>query len=159
MKLSDSKSADFEGRGEDSASSTANEQSIAAVPRSGRSRRSAKYRFAAPNQCCRDQMCDKLNTLTAVPLTGSVCSISEEEFVQINMMVDSGATETIMTESDLQGVIDITEGVQCKRGQHYQCANGSKIPNLGERKILGWTEEDGQKGITAQVCGVTQTIC
>ena len=78
--------------------------------------------------------------------------------MQINMMVDSGATETVMTESDLDGVIDITEGVQCKRGQQYQCANGTKNPNLGERKFLGWTEEEGQKGITAQVCGVTQNL-
>jgi len=74
------------------------------------------------------------------------------------MMVDSGATETVMTEADLDGVIDVTEGVAFKRGQHYQCANGQKIPNLGERKFLGWTEEEGKKGITAQVCDVTQNL-
>jgi len=130
----------------DSVDSALSELPIAAVPRKGRSRRSGQTRFCAPNACCKDEKCEKLNTLTAVPLTGSVCSISEEEFVQINMMVDSGATETVMTETDLDGVIDITEGVQCKRGQHYQCANGSNNPNLGERKFLGWTEEDGQKG-------------
>ena len=76
----------------------------------------------------------------------------------MDMMVDSGATETVTTEECLEGVIDISEGAACKRGQRYECANGSQIPNLGERKFLGWTEEDGQKGITAQVCGVTQNL-
>jgi hypothetical protein len=144
--------------GENSAETPLREPPLAAVPRKGRSRRIGQTKFCTPDACCKDEKCEKLNTLTAVPLTGSVCSISDEEFVQINMMVDSGATETVMTETDLEGVIDITEGVQCKRGQHYQCANGSKIPNLGERKFLGWTEEDGQKGITAQVCSVTQNL-
>ena len=87
-------------------------------------------RFVAPNPCCEKESCRKLNTLTAVPLAGSVCSISEEEFVQVNIMVDSGATETVMTDTDLEGVIDITECAACKRGQRYECANGSKIPNL-----------------------------
>ena len=78
--------------------------------------------------------------------------------MQVDMMVDSGATETVMTENCLEGVIDISEGDACKRGQHYECANGSQIHDLGERKFLGWTEEDGQKAVIAQVCAVTKNL-
>ena len=93
-----------------------------------------------------------------MPLAGSVCSVSDEEFVQVDMMVDSGATETVMAERCLDGVIDISEGAALKRGIHYECANGTQIPNLGERKFLGITEEQGRRAVTAQVCAVTKNL-
>ena len=123
-----------------------------------KSRQKAKTRFAAPNACCSDQGCKTLNPLTIVPISGSACSVSEEEFVEVEMMVDSGATETVMSEKCLDGVIEISEGAAFKRGQHYECANGSQIPNLGERKFLGITEEQGRKAVAAQVCAVTKNL-
>ncbi len=42
----------------------------------------------------------------------------------IELAVDSGATETVMAESTLSAVIDITEGGACKRGVTYEVANG-----------------------------------
>ncbi len=33
-----------------------------------------------------------------------------------------------------------------------------EIPNLGERKFLGFTEEGGVKGMTAQICAVNKTL-
>ena len=63
-----------------------------------------------------------------------------------------------MSERFLEGVIDIQEGAALKRGQHYECANGSQIPNLGERKFLGITEEQGQRAVTAQICAVTKNL-
>lgn len=123
-----------------------------------REKKRTKTRFMTGNSCCKEESCPKLNPLTIVPLPGSVCSVSEEEFVQVDMMVDSGATETVMTEKCLEGVIDISEGAAFKRGQHYECANGSQIPNLGERKFLGITEEEGQRAVTAQICAVTKNL-
>ena len=73
-------------------------------------------------------------------------------------MVDSGAIETVMSERCLEGVIDISEGAACKRGQRYECANGSQIPNLGERKILGITEEQSQRAVAAQICAVIKNL-
>ena len=108
-----------------------------------------KSRFVAPNPCCNDKRCKTLNPLTIVPIAGSVCSVSDEKFVQIDMMVDSGATETVMAEKCLDGVIDISEGAALKRGIHYECANGSQIPNLGEQ---------GRRAVTAQVCAVTKNL-
>ena len=74
------------------------------------------------------------------------------------MTVDSGASETVMSEKCLDGVIEISEGAAFKRGQHYECANGSQIPNLGERKFLGITEEQSRRAVTAQVCAVTKNL-
>ena len=81
-----------------------------------------------------------------------------DEFVQIDVYVDSGATETVMPEATLAGVIGITEGPPMKRGVMYEVANGVNIPNLGERKFLGCTAEGGQRGMTAQICAVNKTL-
>ena len=59
-------------------------------------------------------------------------AVGEDEWVEIDVAVDSGATETVMSEETLAGVIDITEGSACKRGVKYEVANGVEIPNLGE---------------------------
>ena len=55
-------------------------------------------------------------------------------------------------------MIDITEGAACKRGVTYEVANGVEIPNLGERKFLGYTEDGGVKGMTAQIYAVNKTL-
>jgi hypothetical protein len=63
-----------------------------------------------------------------------------------------------MSEATLAGVIDITEGPACKRGVVYEVANGEEIPNLGERKFLGYTDDGSVKAVTAQICAVNQTL-
>ena len=63
-----------------------------------------------------------------------------------------------MSERTLAGVIDVTEGPATKRGVTYEVADGTEIPNLGERKFLGFTEEGGRKGVTAQICAVNKTL-
>ena len=85
-------------------------------------------------------------------------AVADDQWVEIEVAVDSGATETVMSEATLAGVIDITEGAACKRGVMYEVANGVEIPNLGERTFLGFTEDGGVKGITAQVCAVNKTL-
>ena len=63
-----------------------------------------------------------------------------------------------MSEATLNGVIDITEGAAMKRGATYEVADGTEIPNPGERKFLGFTEEGGQRCVTAQICAVNKTL-
>ena len=82
------------------------------------------------NPCCEEKNCHGLSPPTIVRPAGTVCSVSEEEFVEVEVMVDSGATETVMTVDCLDGVIDITEEAALKKGVHYEVANGSQIPNL-----------------------------
>ena len=37
-------------------------------------------------------------------------------------------------------------------------ANGVQIPNLGERKFVGFTEDGVARGMTAQICAVNKTL-
>ena len=78
--------------------------------------------------------------------------------MEIEIAVDSGATETVMAEETLSGIVDITEGPALKRGVSYEVADGTEIPNLGERKFLGFTEEGVPWGIKSQVCAVNKTL-
>ena len=105
-----------------------------------------------------EQRVGSINTLTAKKPSGVNTMISDEDWVEIEVAVDSGATETVMSEETLSGVIDITEGPAMKRGVAYEVADGTEIPNLGETKFLGFTEEGGAQGVTAQVCAVNKTL-
>ena len=78
-------------------------------------------------------------------------AVAEDEWVEIEIAVDSGATETVMSEETLNGIIDITESAACKRGIVYEVADVTQMPNLGERKFLGVMDDGSAKGVTAQV--------
>ena len=75
---------------------------------------------------------------------------------EVDVKIDSGATEKMIPEAMLEGVIDIGEGITFKRGVQYEVANGSQIPNLGERRFVGFTEDGAANYIVAQVCAVNQ---
>ena len=63
-----------------------------------------------------------------------------------------------MGEETLMGVVDITEGAAFKRGVKYEVANGVQIPNLGERKFVGVTEEGIAREMTARICAVNKSL-
>ena len=46
---------------------------------------------------------------------GGTNALGENDWVEIEVAVDSGATETVMPEETLSGIIDITESAACKR--------------------------------------------
>ena len=73
------------------------------------------------------------------------------------MYVDSGATETVMSEDMLRSIA-LREGMAMKQGVTYEVANGIRIANLGERQFEGVTEDGGVKNITAQVCSVNKAL-
>ena len=73
------------------------------------------------------------------------------------MYVDSGATETVITEQMLSA-IKLHEGTQSRRGVTYEVANGVTIPNLGEKKFIAHTQGGQKRGITAQVCEVNKAL-
>ena len=85
-------------------------------------------------------------------------AVADEEWVEVDVKIDSGATETVIPEAMLEGVIDIGEGIAFKRGVQYEVANGSQIPNLGERRFVGFTEDGAANNIVAQVCAVNQGL-
>ena len=98
------------------------------------------------NPCCNQGNCDtakreeEVNVLVAKEPSGAICTVTEDEWVEIEVAIDSGATETVMAEETINGIVDITEGPACRRGVTYEVANRVEIPNLGERKFLEFTE-------------------
>ena len=79
------------------------------------------------------------------------------EWEEIEMAVDSGATETVLGEDDLAS-IELKEGAASRRGTEYEVANGVRIPNLGEKRFVAYTEEGSVRSITAQVCEVKKPL-
>eukprot|EP00973_Karenia_brevis_P033671 4642726-Karenia_brevis.AAC.1 len=76
-------------------------------------------------------------------------SIDKPEWELIEMAVDSGATETVVGE-DMLSAIEVKESAASKRGVEYEVANGEKIPNLGEKRFTGISQEGIERSITAQ---------
>ena len=99
----------------------------------------------------------QLNPLTVIEPTGSINAVVDDEWVTIDVAIDSGASETVLDEKTLSGIIDITEGPALRRGISYEVANGVEIPNLGERKFLAFTAKGGHRGVIAQICSVSKT--
>ena len=71
--------------------------------------------------------------------------------------MDSGATETVVNEQMLESV-ETKEGPASRRGVEYEVANGVRIPNLGEKRFTGVSEEGKTRQITAQVCDVNKAL-
>ena len=84
-------------------------------------------------------------------------ALEDPVWEEIELAVDSGATETVIGENILKS-IDLLEGMAYKRGVKYEVANGIRIPNLCEKKFNGFTEDGMAREITAQVCEVNKPL-
>ena len=73
------------------------------------------------------------------------------------MTVGSGATEAVINDDALRR-ITIAHGESAIRGVKYEVATGVQIPNLGEKKFEGESEEGVRRSITAQVCDVNKAL-
>ena len=97
-----------------------------------------------------------LGSLVEVAPEG-VNSMEEQEWEELEMAVDSGATETVVGEDMLKN-IHLKEGSAYKRGVQYEVASGELIPNLGEKQFLGYSDGGEARNITAQVCDVNKAL-
>ena len=80
-----------------------------------------------------------------------------DEWIEIEVTVDSGACETVMPASMARG-IEITTSLN-SHGAEYEVANGQTIPNLGERRCLLMTlDAVAAKKITFQVADVHKPL-
>ena len=50
------------------------------------------------------------------------------------------------------------KGLPVREGVEYEIANGDRIPNLGEKKFSGVSEEGVMRNVTAQVCEVNKAL-
>ena len=83
---------------------------------------------------------------------------SPEEWVAIEVTVDSGACVTVMPAGMCMG-ISIFDNALSKAGVEYEVANGESIPNLGERRCEVMTPgSPTAKRITFQIAEVHKPL-
>jgi len=100
---------------------------------------------------------EKAKSLITIMPEG-VMSVDEiREWEEIDMAVDSGATESVIGEEMLMNV-EMKEGEATRRGVQYEVASGSLIPNLGEKKFMAVDEQGVERRMTVQVCDVNKPL-
>ena len=88
----------------------------------------------------------------------SVCSAQiSEEWEELEMAVDSGASETVAPEDILQSV-QIQDGEAKRKGVQYEVADGTVIPNLGEKSFIAVGEDGALRSMKVQVCDVNKPL-
>ena len=98
-----------------------------------------------------------LNPLATIEPEGLSVVEGKDGWVELLFAVDSGATETVVGE-EMLSVVKTQEGQAQRRGVVYEVANGHRIPNLGEKRFTGVSNEGIQRGMTAQVCDVNKPL-
>ena len=63
-----------------------------------------------------------------------------------------------MVGTDVLQSIEAVEGDQKRRGMKYEVATGDLIPNLGEKRFIGTSDDYVTRGITAQAADVNQAL-
>ena len=98
-----------------------------------------------------------LNIITKKVDKGISTIQSPDEWVEIEVTVDSGACETVMP-ADICKAIAIMKSMESD-GAEYEVANGECIPNLGERRCLLMTVGSKEpKKIVFQVADVHKPL-
>ena len=87
----------------------------------------------------------------------NVNTIGYGEWEELEMAVDSRASETVVSEDMVPGV-EVVEGEASRKGVKYEVATGVQIPNLGEKNFEAESEEGVGRSITAQVCDVNKAL-
>ena len=77
---------------------------------------------------------------------------------EMEMTADTGACDAVMPKSMAEH-IPIQPSLQSLRSMYYEVADGSHIPNLGERRCVMWTEHAGEpRKINVQVADVHKLL-
>jgi hypothetical protein len=75
----------------------------------------------------------------------------------IEMAVDSGASESVTHEEELRSV-QVTDGEAKRRGVKYEVADGTLIPNMGEKNFVAIGETGVMRHMKLQVCDVNKSL-
>ena len=84
-------------------------------------------------------------------------NVCDGTWEKIDITVDSGAVDTVAPPS-VASHVPIESTWASREGYCYRAANGQLLPNLGERKIRGVTQEGSAVGLTFQVAEVTKVL-
>ena len=90
---------------------------------------------------------------------GSICGVEQfsGSWERVPVTVDSGAYDSIMPRWLAQGV-PINQTEASRQGLSYRAANGTRIKNEGERKLIGYTGEGNFVDMGMQVGEVTKAL-
>ena len=76
----------------------------------------------------------------------------------VELAVDSGATDSVIPADALSAIPTVEGEASSRRGVLYEVADGTQIPNLGEKRFTAFTEEGAEKQLVLQVCEVNQGL-
>ena len=79
------------------------------------------------------------------------------DWEEIEMAVDSVAGELVVSE-DMPTRVNTVEGYAQKKGVQYEVADGTLIPNLGEKKFVAVSDGGATRQMKAQVCEVNKAL-
>ena len=99
--------------------------------------------------------CGRINLLKVME-PEAICAVTQGGFEEIELAVDSGATETVIGERML-GSIKASTG---RKGVRYETATGDIVGNLGQKDFVAITDDTAMtRSMTAQVAeGVTKGL-
>ena len=100
----------------------------------------------------------QVSTIIPVKVDGISVVHKPDEWIEIEITVDSGACITVMPRKMCEG-ISILQNSLSRAGTKYEVANGAHIKNLGERRCEMMTVGSGKsKRITFQVADVHKPL-
>ena len=82
------------------------------------------------------------------------CSEEVEEWEELEFLVDSGASATVVGKEEVRAV----QASEPDSSVHYRLADGSRIPNLGEKDFRAVTDEYRPLRLKAQVTEVDRPL-
>ena len=124
-------------------------------PKAAQGNRSTKLNCPRVNRWKKLEPAPEIKVLKTV-YPESVNAISSDgQWEEIEVAVDSGATESVTNENTPSNIMT-KDG--SKKGIEYEVADGHRIPNEGEKRFHAVTEEGVVKLMTLQVADVNQTL-
>ena len=79
------------------------------------------------------------------------------EWEVLDMAVDSGASESVVSDEMITSV-ETVEGDAMRKGVRYEVADGTLIPNLGEKQFVAVSDGGVMRQMKAQVCDVNKAL-
>ena len=99
-----------------------------------------------------------IGVMTLKQPKGTILALGPQDWVEIELTVDSGACDTVMPEG-MCPQISLLESVGSKAGYEYEVANGEALPNLGEKRCVMMTEDSSvMKRLTFQCADVHKAL-
>jgi hypothetical protein len=105
-----------------------------------------------------------LGSLTTAPPAQALGAVSQQDaetwngFTKVSATVDSGAAECVCGVNHFQSVNMVTGEDRAHAGVEYVCADGGRIPNLGEKHVKGLTTDGLKLNVNFQVTPVDRPL-